>query len=59
MPLIDGLAGNVLVPEGTIVQANGNTPLVVLQKTGPICWVWFLNPIFQPFKTHEWQKSQG
>ena len=33
---IDGLAGNVLVPEGTVVQANGNTPLVVLQKIRPI-----------------------
>jgi multidrug efflux system membrane fusion protein len=33
---IDGRAGNVLVPEGTVVQANGNIPLVVLQKIRPI-----------------------
>jgi membrane fusion protein, multidrug efflux system len=33
---IDGRAGNILVPEGNVVQANSNNPLVVIQKINPI-----------------------
>jgi membrane fusion protein, multidrug efflux system len=33
---IDGKAGNILVPEGNVVQANSNVPLVVIQKINPI-----------------------
>lgn len=33
---IAGRAGNILVTEGNVVQANGNTPLVVIQKVRPI-----------------------
>jgi membrane fusion protein, multidrug efflux system len=33
---IDGRAGNVLVTEGNVVQANSNNPLVVIQKIRPI-----------------------
>ncbi len=33
---IDGRAGNILVTAGNIVQANGNNPLVVIQKIRPI-----------------------
>lgn len=33
---IDGRAGDILVTEGNVVQANGNSPLVVIQKIRPI-----------------------
>ncbi|MBE9010512.1 efflux RND transporter periplasmic adaptor subunit [Pseudanabaenaceae cyanobacterium LEGE 13415] len=33
---IDGRAGDVLVTEGNVVQANGNNPLVVIEKVRPI-----------------------
>lgn len=33
---IDGRAGNILVPEGNVVQTNTNTPLVIIQKIRPI-----------------------
>jgi membrane fusion protein, multidrug efflux system len=33
---IDGRAGNILVTEGNVVQANSNNPLVVIQKIRPI-----------------------
>ena len=33
---IDGRAGNILVPEGNVVQANANTPLVIIQKIRPL-----------------------
>lgn len=33
---IDGQAGDILVTEGNVVQANGNNPLVVIEKIRPI-----------------------
>ncbi|BAU13860.1 RND family efflux transporter MFP subunit [Leptolyngbya sp. NIES-3755] len=33
---IDGRAGDVLVTEGNVVQANGTNPLVVIEKVRPI-----------------------
>ncbi len=33
---IDGRAGNILITEGNVVQANSNNPLVVIQKIHPI-----------------------
>ncbi|OUC12291.1 MAG: efflux transporter periplasmic adaptor subunit [Alkalinema sp. CACIAM 70d] len=33
---IDGRAGNILITEGNVVQANSNNPLVVIQKIRPI-----------------------
>jgi membrane fusion protein, multidrug efflux system len=33
---IDGQAGNILIPEGNIVQANSTNPVVIIQKINPI-----------------------